>query len=126
MKPTVSRPGGWLRPTVLASYGLLVVLVIAAVVRASSRGAAVAMGVLLLLPLAMPLVGLLRRAPRSAAWATLGVTPCIVYGLTETIANPAARPLAAAVLFASLALFALLVALLNAADGTSQPPSTNA
>jgi uncharacterized membrane protein len=121
-----ANPHRSLRLGVLAAYGLLAALALAVVVRSSSRGAALAITVLLLLPLAMPLPGLVRGTPRSAAWATLGVTPCIVYGLTETIANPAARPLAAAVLFASLLLFALLVACLNASRGSGQTPSANA
>jgi hypothetical protein len=38
------------------------------------------------------------------------VIPYFVYGLVETIANPAARPAAGAILFASLTLFVLLIA----------------
>jgi uncharacterized membrane protein len=122
----VTAPGRPLRLVVLGAYGLLAAFVIAVVARSTSRGSALAAIVLLLLPLALPLPGLVRGSRRSAAWSTLAVTPCLVYGLTETIANSAARPLAAAVLFASLLLFALLVASLNASRGQDQTPSTNA
>jgi uncharacterized membrane protein len=123
---SAAHSSSWLRPAVLAVHALLILLVVTAVVRATGRGGAVAMLLLLLLPLVLPLAALVRRTRRGPAWATLGVTPCIVYGLTETIANPSARPLAAAVLFASLTLFALLVAQLNAERGRSQPSSTDA
>jgi uncharacterized membrane protein len=93
---------------VLAMLALLALLV-AALLRVTS-GAAAGVVLIMLLPLALPLRGLWRGDPRTSAWATLCVTPYIVYGLTETIANPATRPMTASILFASLALFVLLVA----------------
>ena len=63
----------------------------------------------LLVPLLMPLPGLLRGQRRTYAWATLCVTPYFIYGLTEVIANPAVRAPAGAILFASLAWFVTLV-----------------
>ena len=52
----------------------------------------------LLGPLLLALPGLLARRRRTFAWATLCVTPHFVYALTEIVANPAIRPLAAAML----------------------------
>jgi len=106
-----------LRIAVVAALALLALLVTVSLWRVAAGAAALALTLLLLLllPLALPLPGLLRGHQRSSAWATLCVTPYIVYGLTETIANPATRLTAAAILFASLALFALLVAQLRVA-----------
>ncbi len=69
--------------------------------------------VVLLVPLAAPLPGLVRGARRTYAWATLCVAPYIVYGITEVVANPAVRTTAGAVLFTSLAWFVALVAYLR-------------
>ena len=51
--------------------------------------------VAMLLPVAAPLAGMLRGTRRTYAWATLCVAPYLVYGVTEVIANPAARAPAA-------------------------------
>jgi uncharacterized membrane protein len=67
----------------------------------------------LVLPLLITLPGLLRRQRRTFAWATLCVTPHFVYALTEVVANPAIRLLAAAMLSVSLALVLALVAYLR-------------
>jgi uncharacterized membrane protein len=67
----------------------------------------------LVAPLLLPLRGLLRGDRRTHAWATLCVAPYIIYGITETIANPSVRGLAAAILLASLAHFVALVACLR-------------
>ncbi len=71
------------------------------------------LAVLLLLPLLLPLRGLLRGDRRTHAWATLCVAPYIVYGITESIANPALRSIAAVILLSSLAHFIALVAFLR-------------
>jgi len=62
-----------------------------------------------LLPVLLPLPGLLRGDRRTHAWATLCVAPYFIYGVTEVVANPAVRMPAAAILFASLAWFVALV-----------------
>jgi uncharacterized membrane protein len=77
----------------------------------------------LLVPLLLPLPGLLRGQRRTYAWATLCVTPYFIYGLTEVIANPAVRVPAGAILFASLAWFVTLVDYLRA---TRPPRSVDA
>jgi uncharacterized membrane protein len=85
----------------------------------------VLLAVLLLAPLLLPLRGLLRGDRRTHAWATLCIAPCIVYGVTETVANPAVRGVAAVILLASLAFFVSLVAYLRLsrpqASGQAEP-----
>ena len=98
------------RRATLVALSLLAVLVVAAAVQGRSRIEALALSAVLLLPLLAPLPGLLRGLRRTSAWATLCVIPYFVYGLTETIANPAVRYVAGAILFASLALFVALIA----------------
>lgn len=72
---------------------------------------------LLLAPLLWPLPGLWSGRRRTYAWATLCLTPALVYALMETVANPAARTAAAFVLFAVLLAFIALVAHLRATRG---------
>jgi uncharacterized membrane protein len=103
------------RVAVLAMLVVLALLVTAALLKVASGAAAIVILILLVLPLALPLKGLWRGDPKTSAWATLCVTPYIVYALTETIANPATRPMTATILFVSLALFVLLVAQLRIA-----------
>ena len=68
---------------------------------------------LLVAPLVATLPGLLRSNRRTFAWATLCVTPHFIYALTEAVANPAIRALAAAMLGLSLGLVVALVAYLR-------------
>ena len=104
-----------MRTAVLIALAVLALLVAASLLRVASGAAAIVMLALLLVPLALPLRGLVRSDPKTSAWATLCVTPYMIYGLTETIANPGTRIMTAAILFTSLALFALLVAQLRVA-----------
>ena len=73
----------------------------------------------LLVPLAIAVPGLIARNRRTYAWATLCVTPHFIYALTEIVANPAIRELAASILALSLGLAVALVAYLRLtrADG---------
>lgn len=96
------------RRLTLGAMLLLGVCVVAATL-AGPRPGNVAWTAVLLVPLLLPLPGLLRSDRRTCAWATLCVAPYFVYGLTEVVANPAVRGAAAAVLFASLAWFVSLV-----------------
>ncbi len=73
----------------------------------------VLLGAFLLGPLALPATGLVRRNRRAYAWATLCLTPHFVYGLTETVANPSVRAIAALMLVLALALMGALVAYLR-------------
>ena len=68
---------------------------------------------LLVVPLAITLPGIVQRNRRTFAWATLCVTPHFVYALTEVVANPAIRLLAAAMIAVALALTLALVAYLR-------------
>lgn len=93
----------------LASAALLAGCVVVAALRSAAFPASLGWAALLLLPVLLPLPGILRGTPRTFAWATLCVAPYFLYGLTEVIANPALRTSAGAILFASLAWFASLV-----------------
>ena len=96
------------RQTVMA-MALLGACVVAAELPAFAWPESLARLAILLVPLLLPLRGLLRGQRRTYAWATLCVTPYFIYGLTEVIANPAVRTAAGATLFASLAWFVSLV-----------------
>lgn len=97
------------RNIALATAALLAGCVIATAWRSAGWPANLAWTILILLPLAAPLPGLLRGRPRTYAWATLCVAPYFIYGVTEVVANPAVRGAAATILFASLAWFVALV-----------------
>ena len=100
-----------------AALALLVLLAVASLL-AACRGerSAVSLGLLVFLlvtPLAIAVPGMLARNRRTFAWATLCVTPHFIYALTEIVANPAIRVLAASILMLSLALVVALVAYLR-------------
>ena len=67
----------------------------------------------LVVPLAITLPGIIGRNRRTFAWATLCVTPQFVYALTEVVANPAIRVLAAAMIAVAVGLTLALVAYLR-------------
>jgi uncharacterized membrane protein len=71
----------------------------------------------LVAPLAIAVPGMLARNRRTFAWATLCVTPHFIYALTEIVANPSIRVLAALILLLSLALAVALVAYLRLTRG---------
>jgi uncharacterized membrane protein len=71
------------------------------------------LGLVLLAPLALTLPGVLRRNRRAYAWATLCLTPHFVYALTELVANPVLRTLAATMLVLGLVAMVALVAYLR-------------
>lgn len=101
------------RLCVLAALALLATSSIATVLVAWSGTPSVILAVALLAPLLAPLGGLIRGERRTHAWATLCVVPGFVYGLTEAVANPGLRPVAALVLGSSLVFFFALVAFLR-------------
>ena len=70
-------------------------------------------GAVLLIPLALPVAGIVRSQRRTFAWGTLCVTPYFIYGCMELVANPELRVLATAILLASLGLAATLIAYLR-------------
>ena len=108
------------RARVVALLLLAVLMVDAAVavrLEAGSPVSTVVLGTLLLGPLALPVPGIVRRDRRAYAWATLCLTPHFVYGLTELVANPALRSVAAVMLLLSLALMLALVGYLRLTRG---------
>ena len=108
VRPQADAPRRARRQALLAA-ALLGACVVAAALATFAWPASLARLAILLLPLLLPLRGLVRGQRRTFAWATLCVTPYFIYGLTEVIANPAVRVAAGAVLFASLAWFVSLV-----------------
>lgn len=68
----------------------------------------------LTLPLFIGIPKVLAGNRRTYAWMTLAVTPFIVVGITEAVANPASRVWAGLCLMLGLLLFAGLVAYLRA------------
>jgi uncharacterized membrane protein len=115
------------RPLDAAERARIVVLLLLAVLmldaavavrlEAGSPVWTVVLGTLLLAPLALPVPGLVRRDRRAYAWATLCLTPHFVYGLTELVANPALRSVAAVMLVLSLAVMGALVGYLRLTRG---------
>jgi len=93
----------------LASAGVLAACVTLATLRSAPWPAALGWTAAVLVPLLLPVPGLLRGRRTAYAGATLCVTPYLVYGLTEVIANPATRAVAAVILVASFAWFVALV-----------------
>jgi uncharacterized membrane protein len=100
-------------------FSLLLLVALAAVsLRTAFEGerSAVSFWILafvLVAPLAIAVPGLIARNRRTFAWATLCVTPHFIYALTEIVANPAIRDLAASILVLSLGLAVALVAYLR-------------
>lgn len=108
------------RVAVLVLVAALVVSVLLALVRETSGTASLALLTLfLLVPLVAPLPGLWRGHRRTYAWTSLCLTPHFVFALTELVANPALRPLAATMLVLSLAVMVGLVAYLRLTRPTS-------
>lgn len=112
-----SLPGSGAERARLAALGLLAALA-ATVAIAIARAAATATGLgllvaFLVIPLLLPLPGLLRRHRRTFAWATLCLTPHFLFALTEVVANPGLRLTAAGMLALGLALVVALVAYLR-------------
>ena len=108
------------RARIVALLLLAALMVDAAVAVRLEAGSAVwtaVLGTLLLAPLVLPVPGIVRRDRRAYAWATLCLTPHFVYGLTELVANPALRSVAAVMLVLSLALMGALVAYLRLTRG---------
>jgi uncharacterized membrane protein len=102
------------RTLALLAWGLLAACVAWARLADGASAAALTTLALLLVPLLLPLPGLWRGRRRTYAWATLCLTPVLVYALTETVANPSARTPAALVLFTTVLAFVALVAHLRA------------
>jgi len=74
-------------------------------------------------PWAVLAPSLWRGDRRRHAWATLVTAPYLAYGLMEMLANPGARPFAAALVLSSFALFVALTAYLRVSRPTSPAPT---
>jgi uncharacterized membrane protein len=72
------------------------------------------MCVLAALPLLAPLNGLLRGRRHTYAWATLFAIPYLAFALTELLANPAARWVAAMSLLLVFGWFCTMILFLRA------------
>jgi uncharacterized membrane protein len=107
------------RRCVIAGLLLLAASSAAAILLPWNGTSSAVLALALLPPLLAPLGGIARGDRRTHAWATLCVVPGFLYGLTESVANPSRRPLAALVLGASLLLFFALVAYLR----VTRPPT---
>jgi uncharacterized membrane protein len=70
--------------------------------------------VIAVVPLLAPLNGLVRGRRYTYAWATLFAIPYLVFALTELLANPAARWVAAASLLLVFAWFCTMILYLRA------------
>jgi len=68
---------------------------------------------LALLPLLLPLPGILRKAPGTLRWSSLTLAPALAVAVTELLVNSRARIPAALTLALILAAFAAIVALLR-------------
>jgi uncharacterized membrane protein len=105
---------GRARAAALTFLALLAVTSLLAAYQGERSAVSLALLVFLLVtPLAIAVPGMLARNRRTFAWATLCVTPHFIYALTELVANPAIRMLAASILVLSLALVVALVAYLR-------------
>lgn len=102
-----------LRAYVLALNGALIALVMIWQLWGRASLERLLLAVLLTLPLWAPVRGLMRGNRRTYAWATLCVIPYFVLGVTETIANPAARGWSATCLALALLLFTGLIGYLR-------------
>ena len=97
-----------------AIFGLMTLIAIVLVVwQWSSASSRVWLLLLSLLPLAIPLAGLIRRQRRTFAWCSLLTIPYMALGVTELIADPARRALPATLLLLSFAWLVALVAYLR-------------
>jgi uncharacterized membrane protein len=67
-----------------------------------------------LLPIALPLRGVLRRDRRTYAWSTFSVLPYLVFAITEAVATPQMRPWSGACVTLAFAWFVALIAALRA------------
>jgi len=111
------QPGALLperfRSLSIALLGALICVVVLWHIAGQISLSHVLLGIALTLPLWAPLTGLIGRNRRTYAWATLCVVPYFVLGVTEAIANPAARPWAGSCLTLAFLLFATLIAYLR-------------
>jgi uncharacterized membrane protein len=111
MPDAVAAPAARSRIVVLVLFAALAGCAAWAIVRGTSATLErTFLAGLLLLPLALPLPGLWRNDRRTYAWATLCLTPHVIYGIMEAIANPPLRVIATSLLLLALSALAALIA----------------
>lgn len=101
------------RATVLCLFGGMIVTLTAWHGLSLSGPARVFALLATVVPLALPLPGLVRARRNTYRWATLTLVPAMIWALTELIANPAVRAVAAVVGLAGFLALAALVAALR-------------
>jgi uncharacterized membrane protein len=96
----------------LVVWTLLVIVVASWPLTAAGIGPVI--NLLALLPLLLPMPGLVRGLRRTLQWSPLALSPALALTLTELVVNRAARASAALTLALILAAFAAVVAALRA------------
>ncbi len=109
------------RAAVLAAWGLLALTLLAWSAAVLPRTGAIVAALLTVAPLAAPLPGLIARRRRSYRWAPLTLAPAMTWSVTETVANPAARPYALTAGLLAFAALAAIVAWLRAGSDAQRP-----
>lgn len=102
-----------LRNVVIANIAALIVILIAWRARDGLSAAEIVLIAAMSLPLLIAVPKVLAGNRRTYAWLTLAVTPYIVVGITEAVANPATRLWAGLCLALAFVLFVLLIASLR-------------
>ena len=105
------------RFAVLSTMAILVAALIGWRVSSGFSVGDVLLIALLTLPLLFALPRLLAGHRRTYAWMTLAVTPFLIVGITEAVANPAERAWAGLCLITAFLLFVLLIAYLRLTRG---------
>jgi uncharacterized membrane protein len=103
-----------LRHLVVSNIAALIIVLIAWRARDGLSAGELVLIAAVTLPLFVGIPKVLAGHRRTYAWMTLAVTPFIVVGITEAVANPASRVWAGLCLMMGLLLFAGLVAYLRA------------
>jgi len=118
---SVPQPGaplaGRIRTLIIGLLCALIVVVVSWHTAGQRSMSHILLGLALTLPLWAPLPGLIGRKRRTYAWATLCVVPYFVLGVTEAVANPAARMWAGLCLSIALVLFVGLIGYLRVTRG---------
>lgn len=109
----LSRQQRVVRRWVLGSWCALLLLVSGQQLQQGLTPQQTGWALLYCLPLLLPLPGLLQGRRYTHSWATLCVLPYFVIGISESVANPALRNWALALLGCSLLWFFALLAYLR-------------
>lgn len=103
-----------LRYLVVSNIALLILALIVWRARDGLSALEMVLIAVLTLPLLIAIPKLLAGNRRTYAWMTLAITPFIVIGITEAVADPATRIWAGLCLMMGFLVFVLLIAYLRA------------